>query len=239
MTGRPIRTRGFTLVEVLVAVAAMALLSVMAWSGIDAMGNAQTRTRERSEDVLALQAGLSQWRADLDAMTQPLAVGGVDFDGRVLRITRYAVSGDFPAAAGPDALASAAPDSGIRVVAWGARQVDGRRQWLRWQSAAVRTRAELQLAWLQAAQWGQNPTEELRRHEVAIAGLDDWQVFYFRNDSWSSPLSSAAGTSAAGLPAQTALPDGVRLILMLSDGQVLSGRLQHDWARPTLGAARS
>jgi hypothetical protein len=41
-----------------------------------------------------------------------------------------------------------------------------------------------------------------------------------------------------GSTAQLPVPDGVRLLLDLSEGQVLSGRLQHDWARPTLGAAR-
>jgi len=215
------RLRGFTLVEVLVAVAAMALLSVMAWSGIDAMVRAEAGTRARSEDVLALQTGLSQWRTDLDALTQLAPVGGVDFDGRVLRLTRIAQAGD-------------APDSAIVVVAWGARLIDGQRQWLRWQSVPVRTREQLQLAWQQAALWGQNPTDELRRQEVHIAGIDEWQVFYFRNNSWSSPLSSAA----AGTAVQTTLPDGVRLLLTLSEGQVLSGRLQHDWVRPTLGAAR-
>ena len=87
-------TRGFTLVEVLVALAAMALLAVMAWRGIDAMGTAQTTTRARSDDVLALQAGLAQWRADLDAVVLMAPVGGVDFDGRVLRITRHSMAGD-------------------------------------------------------------------------------------------------------------------------------------------------
>jgi general secretion pathway protein J len=231
------RLRGFTLVEVLVALAAMALLAVMAWRGVDAMGQAQIRTRERSEDVLALQAGLAQWRADLDAMTLPLVVGGIEFDGRVLRITRHVHAPDVVPSAGPDAAAMIA--SGMRVVAWGSRQIDGRRQWLRWQSAAVHTRSELQLAWQQAAQWGENPTDELRRHEVVIAGLDEWQVYYFRNDSWSSPLSSAAGPGARATPVQSPLPDGVRLVLLLSDGQALTGRLQHDWVRPTLGAARS
>jgi general secretion pathway protein J len=213
--------RGFTLVEVLVALAAMALLSVMAWSGIDAMHRAETGTRARSEDVLALQTGLSQWRTDLDALTQLAPVGGMDFDGRVVRLTRIARTGD-------------APDSAIVVVAWGARLTDGQRQWLRWQSAPLRTREQLQMAWQQAALWGQNPTDELRRQEVPIASIDEWQVFYFRNNSWSSPLSSAG----AGTEVQTALPDGVRLLLKLSEGQVLSGLLQHDWVRPTLGAAR-
>ena len=220
-TGPHRSLQGFTLVEVLVALAAMALLSVMAWSGIDAMVRAEAGTQARSEDVLALQTGLAQWRTDLDASTQLVPVGGADFDGRVLRLTRIARVGD-------------APDSAIVVVAWGARTIDGQRQWLRWQSVPVRTREQLQLAWQQAALWGQNPTDELRRQEVRIAGIDAWQLFYYRNNSWSSPLSSAA----AGTAVQTALPDGMRLLLTLSEGQVLSGVLQHDWVRPTLGAAR-
>ena len=220
-TGPRRSLQGFTLVEVLVALAAMALLSVMAWSGIDAMVRAEAGTQARSEDVLALQTGLAQWRTDLDASTQLVPVGGADFDGRVLRLTRIARVGD-------------APDSAIVVVAWGARTIDGQRQWLRWQSVPVRTREQLQLAWQQAALWGQNPTDELRRQEVRIAGIDAWQLFYYRNNSWSSPLSSAA----AGTAVQTALPDGMRLLLTLSEGQVLSGVLQHDWVRPTLGAAR-
>jgi len=224
--GVPVRCQGFTLVEVLVALAAMALLAVMSWSGIDAMHRAETGTRDRSEGVLALQTGLSQWRTDLDAMTPLAPVGGVDFDGRVIRITRIAQPAD-------------SADSAIVVVAWGARQIDGQRQWLRWQSAPVRTREQLQLAWQQAALWGQNPSDALRRQEVRIAAVDEWQVFYFRNNSWSSPLSSDSGTEVPGTTVQTPLPDGVRLLLTLSDGQVLTGRLQHDWVRPTLGAARS
>lgn len=219
------RARGFTLVEVLVALAAMALLAVMAWSGVDAMQRAETGTRERSEELLALQTGLAQWRADLDAVTPMAPWGGLDFDSRVVRMTRIAQEAQTP-------------DSAIIVVAWGARVIDGQRHWLRWQSAPLRTREQLQLAWQQAGLWGENPTEELRRQEVRIAPVDAWQVFFFRNNSWSSPLSSGAGTRVPGSTAQLPVPDGVRLLLDLSEGQVLSGRLQHDWARPTLGAAR-
>lgn len=240
--------RGFTLVEVLVALAAMALLAVMAWRGVDAMGRAQSTTRERSDDALTLQAGLSQWRADLDAMVQLPPVGGADFDGRVLRLTRQvhvAGEGDGPAipmseSAQSAVLAGAMPASALEVVAWGARLIDGQRHWLRWKSPPLRTREQLQLAWQMAAQWGENPTEELRRREVAIAAIDEWQVFYFRQDSWSSPLSSAAGTGAptGGPAAQVPLPDGVRLALVLSAGQALSGRLQLDWVRAGFGSGR-
>ena len=42
-----------------------------------------------------------------------------------------------------------------------------------------------------------------------------------------------------GAASQSPVPDGVRLVLTISEGQVLSGRLQHDWVRPTYGAGRS
>ena len=245
MTQRPRQHRGFTLVEVLVAIGVMAVLAVMAWSGLDGMGRAQAQTRAYSDDVLALQSGLAQWGADLDAMAQVPPVGGADFDGRVLRITRYYLTDESaaqPVGAVPNEPAPSTATSGggsLRVVAWGARLMDGKRQWLRWQSGPLRTRAELQLAWQQAGSWGQNPTDDLMRREVAVASLDDWQVFYYRNNAWSSPLSSAAGAAAGASSNQAPLPDGVRLVLTLSAGQAVSGKLTRDWARLTLGAGRS
>lgn len=242
------RWRGFTLVELLVAIAVVALLSVMAWRGLDGMARAQTQTLAQAERVQVLRAALAQWNADLEASTLLPPVGGIVFDGRVLRITRNhpydePTEAPAPGAAGT-ATAPAAPPDGfaaggsIRVVAWGVRGVEGQRQWLRWQSGPLRTRAELQEAWLQAGLWGQNATEELRQREVAVAGVDEWQLFYYRNNSWTSPLSSAAGSGTAAPTGQAALPDGVRLVLALSPGQVFAGTITRDWVRPTLGSGR-
>ena len=230
---RKVAGAGFTLVELLVAIAVMALLAVMSWRGLDGMNRAQAQTRSYSEDVSALQAGLAQWNADLDALTQVPPVGGLDFDGRVLRLTRQ-----YPydeSVAGPAAATNNGGGGSIRVIAWGARSQDGKRQWLRWQSAPLRSRAELQAAWEQAALWGQNATPELRQREVAITALDDWQVFYYRNNSWTSPLSTATGIVTGVASGQAPLPDGVRLVLALPEGQVLRGKLTRDWVRPVLG----
>ena len=79
---------GFTLVELLVALAVMALMAVLAWRGLDGMHRAQAQTLAYSDDVLALQAGLAQWATDLDAVMQLPPVGGIEFDGRVVRLTR-------------------------------------------------------------------------------------------------------------------------------------------------------
>lgn len=234
MIGSTRPARGFTLVELLVALAAMAMLSLMAWRGIDSMGRAQEATRVYSADVQALRAGLAQWGTDLDALAPSDPIQALDFDGRVLRITRqYPYDDPLAAASG---LGS--EGGGLRVIAWGVRDVDGQRRWLRWQSALLRSRAEWTLAWQQAAWWGQNPTDELRRAEVSIAAVDAWQVFYFRNNSWTSPLSSASD-GAAQLVGQVPLPDAVRLVLTLSGGQAVSGQLTRDWVRPTLGPGGS
>lgn len=59
--------RGFTLVELLVALAAMAVLALMSWRGIDGMLRAQEQVRRHGDGVLVLQTALAQWRTDLDA----------------------------------------------------------------------------------------------------------------------------------------------------------------------------
>jgi len=52
---------GFTLVELLVAIAVMALLAIVSWRGLDGMVRAQQITRERADAVLELQTVLAQW----------------------------------------------------------------------------------------------------------------------------------------------------------------------------------
>jgi general secretion pathway protein J len=218
---------GFTLVEVLVALAIMALMAALTWRGIDGMARAQDATQRTTDDALTLQAGLTQWRADLDAMMSwpaesgaaPASAAGrrsLAWDGRVLRIPRMLT--DVPAA-------------GLRVVAWTRRNGDG--QWLRWQSAPVRTQAAWIAAWDEAALWGQTASRS-GPQAVAIATLQGWQLLYFRNNAWTNPLSSGA----EGADNTNALPDGVRLVIDLAPGQSLTGPVQIDWVRPDFGGAQ-
>ena len=167
------RRNGFTLIELLVALSVMALLAVLSWRSIDSMTRAQADVSARADDALTLQASLGQFKFDLDAITQTPGVNGLDWDGRVLRLTRLAP----------------VPSEGLQVVAW-TRRFDNGGQWLRWQSPSLREVAAWTQAWEQAAAWAQNASAESQKRETFVLPLSDWQIFYFRNNAWSNPLSS-------------------------------------------------
>ena len=225
--GRRNDATGFTLIELLVAITIMALLAILSWRGLDGMARATTLTSQKVDEVLTLQVGLAQWKVDLDALTQTPGVSSIDWDGRVLRLTRK----------------TSAPGEGLQVVAW-TRRNDDVGKWLRWQSPVLRTASAWNEAWSKAAIWAQTPSVEDRAREVFVVPLEDWQIFYFRADAWTNPLSSVGRQTpvlSAIAPAndQTAVPEGIRLVLTLPAGQSIAGKLTMDWVKPTLGGGRS
>ena len=229
---RFLKARGFTLIELLVALAAMAIMAGLSWRGLDGMVRAQTQIQQRADSVLTLQAGLTQWSADLDALAQLPRTPTLDWDGRGLRIVRRS---------------TVRPGDGLLVVAWSRRNVNGIDQWLRWQSPPQFSRGALQIAWERAAQWAQNPGDAEKRDEVRITPLEQWQIFYFRGNAWSNPLSSdnanapvaSIRSTPKAVETDLALPDGIRLVLTLPASEPINGVITRDWVRPALAGAKS
>ena len=199
------RARGFTLVEVLVALFIMALMAGLAWRGLDGVVRGRDAGRDAIDRTMRLNTLLSQWQTDLQSLHQNNVVPSVlAFDGRALRLTRLS-------------------DGGVQLVAW---WLDGD-SWQRWTSVPTTRAGDLQQAWLRS--------QQLQRKDPAnvplLDGVSAWQVYFYRGNAWTNAQSSAdleaappaAGASAPAGRAATAeqLPSAVRLVLTI-DGKTLT-----------------
>ncbi len=188
--------RGFTLVEVLVALLIMAILAAMGWQGIDGMIRARDASQGAAERTLRMTTLIAQWEQDLASIYDSATAPAIAFDGATLRLVRQATGG-------------------AQVVAWSLREGI----WRRWHSPVVANAAELQQAWLASQQLLGNEETQVQ----LLDGATEWQVYFFRANAWTNAQSSAdivvAPVAAAASAVQTraALPNGVRLVLTLGD----------------------
>lgn len=196
------RLRGFTLVEVLVALAAMAVLAGLAWRGLDGMLRVRDGSAAVLERTLRVNTAVVQWEQDLQAVADAGSVPALTFDGQTLLLTRR----------GPE---------GVALVAWSVR--GGR--WQRWAAPAVTRAAELQENWLRAQGLLGNEPGQV----VAAEGASEWQLYKIIGGRKTNMQSSgdlvappaAAGSAPAGVPPREALPEAVEMVLTL-EGQTLT-----------------
>ncbi|HYR24738.1 MAG TPA: prepilin-type N-terminal cleavage/methylation domain-containing protein [Aquabacterium sp.] len=217
-----LRRRGFTLIEVLVALMILSALALAAFRGLDAIGTARQVADANLKQTLRLQAVMMQFEADLAQVMDTMVVNGFAYDGANLRLTRRT-------------------GAGVQVVVWSLRE--GRLQ--RWASPDTTRYGELRTYWQQAQSLlGREPGTL-----VALRGLTQWQVYCFRSGTMSNcqstgnvaqvpgalpagalpPAGAAAGAAlVAAAATREQLPTALRLQLVFGPGSGFQGRLLRD-----------
>jgi general secretion pathway protein J len=207
--------RGFTLIEVMVALLILAVMAGMAWKGADGIVKAREIADGNVRRTLRLQSVMTQWQADLTSVLDTKVVDALKFDGGALRLTRQT-------------------PGGMQVVVWALRS--GRL--VRWAGPPVTTVGQLREQWTQSFQYqGREPGST-----PALKGVEQWQLYFFRGGAWTNAQSSAGtaqvvpgsapatglGMALAGQAATDPLPMGVRSVLTLGDGSGYQGRITRD-----------
>ena len=201
------RYRGFTLVEVLVALVIMAVMAGMAWQGIDGIIRTRDASQARLETALRLNTVMAQWDQDL-ASIQDTGVlpSALICAGNSVRMTRRT-------------------PTGIQLVTWTLRPADDNTStWERWASPAVTTQGELTDNFLRSQQLQGGEAGSIK----TITGVSDWKVYFYQGNAWAncaSSLATAASGAGGGTPT---LPDGVRVVLTFAPGSGLNGDLTRD-----------
>lgn len=195
--------RGFTLVELLVALTVMAVLTGLAWTGIDSLLRTRESTQASLDRTQRLSTVLTQWEQDLSALYESAAVPPLKFDGRTLRLTRTS-------------------DGGVRVVTWTLREGT----WYRWTGPVVQRADLLQQSWIGSQQHQGGEPGEVR----LMGDVSDWQLYFYRGNAWSNAQSSGEVQERNPDPNDNRedLPAGVRLLLTLPAGALTRDLLVPD-----------
>jgi len=182
------RRRGFTLLELLVAVSILALIAVVAWRGLSALTATRERLEPQSDEVHALLAGLGQIERDLAQVptnarlfalpTQALRVMAIE-GSPTLQILRLARS--------PDGSSAAA----VQIVFYRVRDGHLERQ----STAAQRFYSASGAATMDAV--------------ALVPGVDAMQIRVWRsNVGWITPGSDADAASTVGVEVRLQRHDG-------------------------------
>ena len=199
----PRAVRGFTLVEVLVALLVMAIMAGMAWRGIDALTHSREIAQARLAQTARLQTVLAQWEVDLRALqSSHSSVQPLSFDGGNLVLTRQAANG-------------------LQVVVWSLREGS---LW-RWESPGQRTVQDLE-------DQRQRGLQQLAQRNPALRAFDGvaaWQFYCFWGNAWSNCQSTGNDENSTGPSRGTnPTPSGLRIAMQFAEGSGLNGTLTRE-----------
>ena len=203
------RAAGFTLVEVLVALVIMAILSAMAFRGIDAVMHAKDNALAATDRTLKLNTGMSQFEYDVSQIVNTNVLPqAIMFDGATLRVARRT-------------------PQGIQLVLWTLQD----RRWQRWASGSYIHMSELTDAWMRTQQW-----DAISGNAVTVLdNVDSFQVYLCNpaaintnGCSWNN-VQSAQGVQGAASAATAVQPNAIRISLKLAEGDLTRERELPRW----------
>jgi general secretion pathway protein J len=171
--------RGFTLVELLVAIGILAMVAVLGWRGLDGIVRARVALTDQMEMTRGMQLAFAQMQSDCEHAVDATIVGRRPFlqqDDNRLTLVRTVLNENEPAR--------------LQVIAY--RLVNG--QLLRRESNTTRDLVELDALW-QASVSDTDPTPPV----TLQGGVESMGVLVWQNNAWQKqPQATAQGGVVAG-----------------------------------------
>ncbi|MEO7495352.1 MAG: prepilin-type N-terminal cleavage/methylation domain-containing protein [Massilia sp.] len=195
MTRRSLPPRGFTLVELLVAISILAMVAVLGWRGLDGIVRARQSLTEQMETTRGMQLAFAQMQSDCEHIADIDVVQNRPYlaaeDNRLTLVRKMSTENE------PNRL---------QVVSYRVR--DG--LLIRRESGATRDLVQLDALWQAAI--SDNDSSAPVTLQSGVSGM---QVQTFENNAWRLGGPSGVGRLPPGQQATGLLPTGLQVALQV------------------------